>query len=152
MAGRKKESIEVLQAKGKKHLTKAEIKARSENKVEVGSDNLNPTDNLPEELHDRFYFYTEELEKAGIISNLDIGALERYCILEKEFYEISEELSKTKKTNFRYKEQKKDLLDTNKAMISLENSLGLNMPSRNKLVVPKAKEEKPKNKFAKYAK
>lgn len=152
MAGRKKETIEVLQAKGKKHLTKAEIKARTESQVKVDSNNLNPTANFPDELQERFYFYTKELEKAGIISNLDIGALERYCILEKEFYEISNDLSKTKKTNYRYKEKKKDLLDTNKAMISLENSLGLNMPSRNKLVVPKSKEDKPKNKFERFAK
>lgn len=152
MAGRKKERIEVLQDKGKKHLTKSEIEERKKNKIIVSNDNINPTENLPEELHERFYFYSKELKSAGIISNLDVGGLERYCILEKEFYIIFKDIENTSKNSFRYKEKKKDLLDTNKAMISLENSLGLNMPARTKLVLPKPKEDKPKNKFERFAK
>lgn len=152
MAGRKKETIEVLKAKGKKHLTKLEIEQRKANQIKVNDNKVYPSINLPEELHERFYYYSEEMKNVGIISNLDIGALERYCILEKEFYEISKSIESINKNNFRYKEKKKDLLDTNKAMISLENSLGLNMLSRNKLVPQKPKEEKPKNKFERFAK
>lgn len=152
MAGRKKETIEVLQAKGKKHLTKLEIEQRKANQIKVNDNKVYPSINLPEELHERFYYYSEEMKNVGIISNLDIGALERYCILEKEFYEISKSIESINKNNFRYKEKKKDLLDTNKAMISLENSLGLNMLSRNKLVPQKPKEEKPKNKFERFVK
>lgn len=142
----------MLIEKGKKHLTKLEIEQRKANQIKVNDNKVYPSINLPEELHERFYYYSEEMKNVGIISNLDIGALERYCILEKEFYEISKSIESINKNNFRYKEKKKDLLDTNKAMISLENSLGLNMLSRNKLVPQKPKEEKPKNKFERFAK
>lgn len=146
-----KESIEVIQAKGKKHLTKEEIKNRKASEIIAPSDKLVPSIRFPEQLLDRLNYYIDELNKIGVISNLDIGALERYCILENDFYIISEDVAKTPKANFKYKEKKKDLLDTNKAMITLENNLGLNMISRIKLVAPK-KEEKPINKFGKYAK
>ena len=85
MAGRKKEPIELIQAKGKKHLTKEEIKNRMLTQIVAPSDNIIPPDGMKEELKETFIEYAASLKELGIISNLDVGALERYVVAEYEY-------------------------------------------------------------------
>ena len=54
MAGRPKQPIELVQFKGKKNLTKAEIEERKITEVAAASDNVVPPDYLPANLKIKF--------------------------------------------------------------------------------------------------
>ncbi|WP_300924846.1 phage terminase small subunit P27 family [uncultured Clostridium sp.] len=152
MAGRKKEPIELIQAKGRKHLTKEEIKNRTLTQIVAPSDNIIPPDWLGEELKEIFSEYAIQLKEVGIISNLDVGALERYVVAEYEYREYSAQLLEMKVINAKYVKIRDIRSDALKEARALASDLGLTPSSRGKLVVPKAKEEKPKNKFEKFVK
>lgn len=152
LAGRKKEPIELIQAKGKKHLTKEEIKNRMLTQIVAPSDNIIPPDGMKEELKETFIEYAASLKELGIISNLDVGALERYVVAEYEYRDYTTQLLAMEKVNAKYIAIKKLQSEAFKEARAAASDLGLTSASRCKLVAPKAKEEKPKNKFERFAK
>lgn len=152
VAGRKKEPIELIQAKGKKHLTKAEIKNRLETQIVAPSDNIIPPEGLNENLKETFINYAESLNELGIISNLDIGALERYVVAEYEYRQYTSQLLSFEKINSKYIAIKKLQSEVFKEARAAASDLGLTIASRCKLVAPKVNDEKPKNKFERFAK
>lgn len=152
MAGRKKEPIELIQAKGRKHLTKEEIKNRMLTQIVAPSDNIIPPDWLEEELKEIFIEYAIQLKEVGIISNLDVGALERYVVAEHEYRKYSAQLLEMENINAKYIKIRELRSVALKEARALASDLGLTPSSRCKLVAPKAKEEKSKNKFEKFVK
>jgi len=144
-----REPIKLLEAKGKKHLTKSEIKEREQSEVKAESDNIIAPDYLMAEQKKEFDQIANELKRIDIMSNLDCDALARYIIAKDnyiKFCKIVDSLpaeweminaidAATKIQDRAYKQCQ-----------SAAKELGLTISSRCKLVVPK-KEEPKQNKF-----
>ena len=149
MAG-SKQPIELVIAKGNKHLTKAEIEERKAKQVRANNDNIKAPSYLPDDLVEEFNRIANELIEIGIMSNLDCEALARYISTEHQYEMITSKLLKMKSVNEKYFE----LLNAQDKLIkmcrSAANDLGLTISSRCKLVMPKKEEEQPSSKWSKY--
>lgn len=147
--------LEVVQARGSKHLTKAEIQERQEREIKPITDNIIAPGYLTKKQKDEFYRIADQLKKLKILGETDVDALARY-ITANDFY-----VNAVKK--MRSKEVKNDP-EKFEAWAKIQeryfkqcrasaNDLGLSISSRCKLVVPEAKKETPKeNKFKKFEK
>ncbi|AUA29368.1 TPA: phage terminase small subunit P27 family [Clostridioides difficile] len=146
---RNRQPIGLIQAKGKKHLTKDEIKHRKDTEIQAPSDNIQAPSYLPVELQQEFYEIAKELIRINIMSNLDIDSLARFIISKKLYIDITEKILKN------------TCLITDKDIINSQDKLfkqcrqsasdlGLTISSRCKLVVPKVEQENKENKFAKF--
>ena len=138
----------MLQASGKKHLTKKEIEARKATEIKLGSDTIVCPDTVANDLnaYKKWQQITKEYEEAkangnDIFKSSDIGILERYC-LNYSFW--LEELGKIRKA--RKMENKKELrismMALQKEMRADEDRLLLNIISKIKNV-PKQEMRKP---------
>lgn len=147
--------LEVVEARGSKHLTKVEIQDRREREIKPITDNIIAPDYLTKKQKDEFYRIAEQLEKLKILGETDVDALGRY-ITANDFY-----INAVKK--MRTKEVKDDPIKFSawakiqeryfKQCRASANDLGLSISSRCKLVVPAKKDDKPKeNKFKKFEK
>lgn len=147
--------LEVLQARGNKHLTKAEIEERQAREIKPITDNIIAPTYLTKKQKDEFYKIAEQLKKLKILGETDVDALARY-ITANDFY-----INAVKQ--MRKPDVKNDplLFDTwakiqeryFKQCRASANDLGLSISSRCKLVVPEKKDDKPKeNKFKKFEK
>lgn len=157
MAGRKKQPLAVIQGKGRSnHLTKEEIKERKEHEERMrgNADKIKPPEYLLKKQKEEFERIASELMDLGIISNLDVDALARYVTAQSEYERLGpvlrkldpiEDLDAYTKLN----RTRKQLSDECRAYA---NDLGLTITSRLKLVIPKTEDEKPQNKFTKFAK
>lgn len=153
--GNPREPIELILAKGKKNLTKAEIKERRDSEVKPIADNIVAPIFLTKKQKEEFYKISDQLTKLKIMGETDVDALARY-IIANDFY-----INAIKK--MRTKEVKNDpfLFDKwariqeryFKQCRSSANDLGLSISSRCKLVVPVPKDPpKKENKFSKFEK
>ena len=78
--------LEVVQARGSKHLTKAEIKERQEREIKPITDNIIAPGYLVKKQKNEFYKIAEQLQKLKILGETDVDALGRY-ITAKDMYE-----------------------------------------------------------------
>lgn len=147
--------LEVVQARGSKHLTKAEIKERQEREIKPITDNIIAPGYLVKKQKNEFYKIAEQLQKLKILGETDVDALGRY-ITAKDMYENAvKQMRKPEVKNDPIAFEKwlniQDKLF--KQCRSSANDLGLSISSRCKLVVPDAnKTEAPKeNKFKKFS-
>lgn len=149
---RPRQPISILEAKGKKHLTKQEIEERKNSEVKAPGDNIEPPSYLPETLKKEFVRIAGELKNIGIMSNLDCEALARFIVSEYNYQKATKKLLKIGVENPKYY-----------ALILLQEKLfkmcrqsagdlGLTISSRCKLVIPKVEEKPKENKFAKFEK
>ena len=153
MAGARQPTALVI-AKGKKHLTKAEIQERLASEVLPVTDNITAPDYLTKKQQAEFYKYAEQLEKLSILGETDVDALARY-VLSLELY-----VKLTKKLNTAIAQGESMLIDEcfkaqEKAFKQCRASaldLGLTISSRCKLVVPQVQEEKKESKFSRFKK
>lgn len=147
--------IGVVEARGSKHLTKAEIQERREQEIKPVTDNIIAPDYLTKKQKEEFYRIAEQLKKLKILGETDVDALGRY-ITANDFY-----INAVKK--MRTTEVKNDPIKFTawakiqeryfKQCRASANDLGLSISSRCKLVVPERKSETPKeNKFKKFEK
>lgn len=155
MAGRNKQPIALVQAKGKKHLTKAEIEQRQAEELEVPSDNIRAPAILTKKQAEEFERIAVQLIDLKIMTNLDTDALARF-IISKDMYERATRqmrragtwadpkvLASTSKVQDRYF----------KACRAAAGDLGLTITSRCKIVAPKKEDTGAKiNKFKKFEK
>lgn len=149
---RPKQPIALIQAKGKKHLTKAEIEDRKSKEVKANCDKVDPPSYLPKTLKKEFERIAEELKRIDIMSNLDCEALARYIVSEYNYQKVTKKLLKTGVDNdkyFNYLLMQDKLFKQSRQAAS---DLGLTISSRCKLVIPTKTEEKPANKFSKFMK
>lgn len=152
MAGQK-QPIELVMAKGKKHLTQKEIKERLNSEVKAPSDNIEAPSYLTKKQKEKFNEYAKQLLDLKIMSNLDNEALAKYITTNDMYEMVTKKLrSKEVKDNlalFDYysKAQERYL----KLSRSMANDLGLSISSRCKLVVPTPPAPTtPENKFNKF--
>ena len=148
--------IEVVQARGSKHLTKAEIKERQEREIKPITDDIIAPDYLTKKQKDTFYKLASQLEKLKIMGETDVDALARYIVANDSYVHATKQLRKSEVKNdpMKYESWSKIQERNFKMVRASANDLGLSISSRCKLVVPGAnKEDKPKeNKFAKFEK
>lgn len=147
--------IEVVQARGSKHLTKAEIQERQAREIKPITDNIIAPDYLTKKQKDEFYRIAEQLKKLKILGETDVDALGRY-ITANDFY-----IGAVKKMRTKDVKDNPILFDAwakiqeryFKQCRASANDLGLSISSRCKLVVPEKKDDTPKeNKFKKFEK
>lgn len=154
MAGQR-QPIELVIAKGGKHLTKAEIQERREREIKPITDNIIAPAYLTKKQSEEFYKIADQLKKLKILGETDVDALARY-ITSKDMYETAvKQLRKKEIKNDPFIFEKwlniQDKLF--KQCRASANDLGLSISSRCKLVVPETKTETPKeNKFKKFEK
>lgn len=149
---RPRQPINLIEAKGKKHLTKKEIEERKATEVNAPNDRVEPPSYLPKNLQDEFNRIADELTRIEIMTNLDCEALARFIVSEHNYQKVTKQLLKTGVGNEKYF----DLLTMQEKLFKMSRSaagdLGLTISSRCKLVIPKKEEKEPDNKFSKFAK
>jgi len=147
--------LEVVEARGSKHLTKAEIQERREREIKPITDNIIAPDYLTKTQKNEFYRIAEQLKKLKILGETDVDALARY-ITANDFYINAVKKMRTKEVKndpIRFTAWAKIQERYFKQCRASANDLGLSISSRCKLVVPDKKDDKPKeNKFKKFEK
>lgn len=179
MAGQR-QPTDLVVMKGKKHLTKAEIEARKNAEVVAPNDKVKPPSYLTPELKKKFRKLAKDLLEIKLIANVDCDALARLLIAQEQYIEITAQIRETPlmldvpvyKTQTNPDTGKKEQVqvgtrqvvngERERLMIIQDRCMkqcrqgasdfGMTVSSRCRLVVPKAKEKKPENKFGKYAK
>lgn len=149
---RPRQPIEVIKAKGKKHLTKAEIESREKTELKVDLKNIKVPDYIDEELKIEFEDIASKLLEIGVMTELDEDCLARYLISKKSYLKYTKMLNRATKQN-KIIEMEKLLTMQDKAFKQCRacaNDLGLTIASRCKLVVPESKEKPKENKFSKF--
>ena len=163
-----KQPIQLIQAKGNKHLTKSEIEERTRSEVQPNTDNIKPPKYLTPPQKKRFRAIVKDLIALRIMGNTDCDALARYIIAEDMYIKITDKLTEAMESSDLYLDM--DDFDIDEYMGALKavekyaglqnkyfkqcraaaNDLGLSISARCRLVVPKAQEKPPKNKFNKF--
>lgn len=151
MAG-PRQPIELVVAKGKKHLTKSEIEQRKNSEVKANSDKIKPPKNLTKDEKKEFKKIANELIEIGIMSNLDCNSLGMYIRAYENYVKVSDRLIDIDPIDNFDEYNKLSILEDRytKQCRSHAIDLGLTISSRCKLVVPKPPEEPKKNKFSKF--
>ena len=154
MAG-PRQPIELVIAKGNKHLTKAEIEERRSTEVKPLTGDISPPSYLTKKQKQEFNKISGQLQELKIMSETDVDTLARYVVAN-GFY-----INAVKKLRSKEVRNDPELFESwlkiqekmFKQARSCANDLGLSISSRCKLVVPAAEkpEEKP-NKFKKFEK
>lgn len=153
MAGQR-QPIALLEARGAKHLTKAEKAEREAKEIKPIADNITAPDYLTKKQRDEFYKISDQLKKLKIMGETDVDALARY-ITANDFYvnAVKKMRSPNVKNNpFLFDQWSKIQERYFKQCRASANDLGLTISSRCKLVVPEAKETPKENKFKKFEK
>jgi P27 family predicted phage terminase small subunit len=147
-----RQPIDLLKAKGKKHLTKDEIIQRKSSEVKACSDKISPPGYLSAKAQTEFTEIASELNRIGIMSNLDCDALARYVIAKNNYVKYTKILNKISAKPENLNELDRATTIQDRAFKQCQNAakeLGLTISSRCRLVVPK-QEELPRNKFAEF--
>lgn len=149
MAGAR-QPLELIEFKGKKHLTKAEKEMRKKTEVKASADGICAPDYLTDEQKREFDRIAGELKAIGIMSNLDCGTLGMYLRMLDRYRALDEKLNDSELMDdiFAYEKTFKLWDRTISQCQSLAKSLGMTIDSRCKLVVPQKEEEPRRNKFA----
>lgn len=149
---RPKQPISLIQAKGKKHLTKSEIEERKSTEVKAASDKVKPPSYLPNVLKKEFERIASELIRVEIMTNLDCEALARFVVSEYNYQKVTKKLLKTGVDNDKYFNYLLIQDKLFKQSRQAASDLGLTISSRCKLVIPTKQDDKPPNKFSKFMK
>ena len=152
MAGAR-QPIELVLAKGRKNLTKAEIEQRRSQELKVDFKDVSPPEYLPAKLKKDFEEIAAKLLAIGIMTELDEDCLARYLIAQSNYLNYTKLLAKAMRT-----EDMDAIIKAQRAQDvafkqcqSAANALGLTISSRCKLVVPQAAEvQAPRNKFDRF--
>ncbi|MPL91694.1 hypothetical protein SDC9_37770 [bioreactor metagenome] len=150
MAGRNREPVDLILAKGKsKHLNKEEIERRRNSEIKAPADNVEPPRYLNKKQKDKFEDIANQLIVLDIMSNLDCDALARYIIALDLYISISKKLQKIiVNGDITEIDNVSRLQDRYFKQCRMSASdLGLSITSRCKLIIPKPPEPK-KNKFS----
>lgn len=161
--GNQKEPIELIIAKGKKHLTQSEIEERKNTEVKVNATNVTAPDYLTESQKREFNKIAKILLEIGIISELDEDCLAHYLIANDNYINYTKKLRELNKELLNAKTiAKKEKIEENidnylvrqdralKQCRACANDMGLSISSRCKLVMPQTKEPEKQNKFTKF--
>lgn len=139
---RPRQPTDLLLIKGKKHLTKKEIKERKSKEVKAKVDKIEAPSYLPKELQKEFKRLAKELLDIKIMSNLDCEALARFIVSEYNYQKVTKKLLRTGVENEKYM----NILSMQEKIFKMcrqsASDLGLTISSRCRLVIPKPTDEK----------
>lgn len=149
---RPRQPIDLLKYKGKKHLTKEEIRQREADEVKPVPKGIKPPAYLSESQKKLFRKLAKQLSKLEIMGETDNDALARLVIAQERFEEANEIMNKV---DFFDDEKQYEVASRVYAkrldeLRKLASDLGLTISSRCKLVVPKVPEKKTENKFSRF--
>ena len=149
--GRRREPIALIEAKGRKHLTKAEIEARKAQEPDAPDDDLVAPAYLTGKQTNKFNKIVYEMKRIGTIANADVDTVAKYVILHEEFEKLTAILDMISPVDDfdQYEKLSKHRIRVFNAASQAARDLGLPVSSRCKLVMPKLPEEKPENRFLK---
>ncbi|EGC8431295.1 phage terminase small subunit P27 family [Listeria monocytogenes] len=94
MAGRPREPIDLIKAKGKKHLTQAEYEERKNSELQVPFTDVQPPDFLTAKQKREFMEIADQLLQLNIMTELDVNVLGQYIIAKTLYLEYSDQLKK----------------------------------------------------------
>lgn len=154
MAGQR-QPIELLQAKGSKHLTKAEIQERQAREIKPITDEIVAPAYLTKKQSEEFYAISAKLEKLKIMGETDVDALARYIVANDLYIQSVKQLRRKEVRDdpFLYDQWSKIQERYFKQTRSSANDLGLTISSRCRLVIPETKSEDARvNKFEAFKK
>lgn len=170
MSGQRQPTALVV-AKGKKHLTKAEIAERERTELHAAADKVTPPKWLTKEQKSAFKKIAKALQALEIVANLDVDALARLVVAQTKYIEITEQINALPLMVEVEKDTGKKDEDGNPIFVKCEvvngqlerlaiiqdryfrqcrqgaADFGLTVSSRCRLVVPKAAEPPKSNKF-----
>ena len=158
-----KKPVAVLMQENRSRLSKAEIKRRMEEEAALrpADDNTECPDWVTDaRAREEYARISVELEKLGLLTNLDINTLAAYCIAFSRYVEATQAMEgqpltvvQTNKNGITAVVENpliKIQLKYSDEMKRLTGEMGLSISARMKLIPPK-KEEKKENKFARFA-
>ena len=167
MAGQR-QPIELVIAKGKKNLTKAEISERRATEVQPCLDGIEPPAYLSAAQKRRFVKLATQLQKIKIMGETDCETLSRYITAQTQYEKATKALRGMKPPKptgddeadmilladyYKNEEMVAKLQDRYfKQAHTSATALGLTISSRCKLEVPMKEEEPKVNKFSKFGK
>ncbi len=150
-----RQPLEVVMAKGKTHLTKAQIAERQKTEIKPITDEIVAPEHLTDAQKETFYKLAGQLAKLKIMGETDVDTLGRYVecneiyvntmVRLREINPVGEpdEYFQLERIQGKYFEQVR----------KCASDLGLTISSRCKLVIPATSEEEaPPNKFKKFEK
>ena len=162
---RPRQPIDLVIAKGKKNLTKAEIEERRSSEVQPCTDDITAPPSLTAGQKKRFNKLAGQLQKIKIMGETDIEVLSRYVIAQENYERAVKDLRAADRLHPKgeavtlesltawvdsVEKIDKRLERYFKQAQTAASALGLTVSSRCKLQVP-VKEEQPKvNKFAQF--
>ena len=162
---RPRQPIDLIVAKGKKNLTKAEIEERRSSEVQPCTDDITAPSSLTASQKKRFNKLAGQLQKIKIMGETDVETLARYVVIQEHYERSVNDLRTVERQRPKgdaatveamvawvslLEQMDKRLERYVKQARSLASDLGLTITSRVKLQVP-VKEEQPKvNKFAQF--
>lgn len=163
---RPRQPLALIEAKGKKHLTKAEIEERRATEVQPCTDDLTAPAYLTATEKKRFNKLADQLAKIKILGETDTEALARYVTAQSLYEQAVKDLRKVQKQRPKEEDGPTNLIGWADALNTLDKridryykqaataaaALGLTITSRCKLVAPAAPEEPAENKFLKFRK
>ena len=94
MAGRPREPIDLIKAKGKKHLSQKEYEDRKETELQVPFVDVTPPDYLTAKQKIEFTEISDKLLALKIFTELDVDVLAQYLIAKTLYLEYSEQIKK----------------------------------------------------------
>lgn len=170
MAGAR-QPIELVVAKGKKHLTKAEIEERKKVEITPCVDDMSAPSYLTASEKKRFNKIVEQLTKLNIIGETDTETLARYITAQTQYETSTKNLRAFIKSapNLKDFEDYKEYLEQMDAWTEQQeklaklqdryfkqaqtaaSALGLTITSRCKLIAPQVAEAPKVNKFAQFS-
>ena len=155
MAGQK-QPIDLVMAKGKKHLTKEEINTRKSQEISVPFVDIQAPSYLPKKLQEEFDEIAAKLKSLNIMTELDEDALARYITTKEEYLKIDSLLQKELKKKTINIDKITNIQSIHNKLLNqirgLASDLGLTISSRVKLVIPIEPEDPKENKFSKFVK
>lgn len=164
---RPREPIGLIVAKGNKHLTKAEIEARTAQEVQPCADDLTPPAYLTAKQKKHFTRLALQLDKINIMGETDTEALARYVTAEALYEDAVRDIRALQKNRPKDPDAEGYYADMDlwnaamdyaaktqdryfKQAQAAARDLGLTISSRCKLVAPVKDEAPPVNKFSRF--
>lgn len=165
MAGQR-QPIDLVIAKGKKHLTKEEIAKRKSSELQPCADGITAPPFLTAKQKKDFYKIAAQLQKLNVMGETDCDALARYITAQAQYEQTVKDIRAVQKE--RPKGEAADVAAIAKWTAILERldmrmdryfkqaqtaagALGLTISSRCRLVAPVVEEKPKENKFAKFS-
>lgn len=147
--------LALIEARGAKHMTKAERAEREAREVKPCTDNITPPSYLTKKQADEFNKIADQLNKLKILGETDVDTLARYILARDTYIKLTKQIQKKTilEDPILLDKYMKNQDRAFKQCHTAAKSLGLTIADRCRLVVPEIKRDVPKeNKFKRFEK